>query len=185
MEQLKAVAFYLQEAPWQSEFKERMRKHNVSPEEVVEYGDGKRKLLDSTICFNDKPFTLPFMATPTSYEIIEPNLPPDIKPIVDFEDISLAASEKNIKKTFVLYSKEGSEVWSVPKSESSNIKPALSSNDSNGSSRFIKLLERDGRRNKKITATRELDKILETKEGGDDVDDDGKDGFDDVADESK
>lgn len=58
-----------------------------------------------------RPFSGIYLPAPAPYEHIEPRLPPDVTPIIDFENISLRDSDEDIKYIFVPMADQKRKEW--------------------------------------------------------------------------
>lgn len=122
MERLKAAVFYLEEGGFQEELKNRVHDYQYDPREACpETGD--RDIMDPAIFLQGELFTGPLTPAPVAYERAEPRLPPEITPIIEFEDISFRDSEDDIARTFIPMANEERREWWEAK------KPTLVSNE--------------------------------------------------------
>lgn len=110
MEQLKAVFFFLEEEEFQKEVKRTIHEHQIDPYEVIPE-TGERPVIDPAVKLRSRPFSGIYLPAPAPYEHIEPRLPPDITPIIDFENISSRDSDEDIKYIFVPMADQKRKEW--------------------------------------------------------------------------
>ena len=110
MEQLKAVIFFLEEEEFQREVKRTITQHQMDTDEVIPE-TGERITIDPAVKLRTRPFSGVFLPAPSSYEHIEPRLPSDVEPIIDFENISLRDSDEDIQYIFVPMADQKRKEW--------------------------------------------------------------------------